>query len=458
MTFLVKDKEFYKKAAAIAIPISLQSVITIGVNLADTVMVGALGETVLSATAQANQFVNIFQICCMGLGMGASVLTARFWGMKDITSLKKAFSIMLRLCTFLAIAAFMLPTLVCPERIMRLYVKEEEVIAEGIRYLKWMVPCYLLQGLALTCTIVLRSVGQVRIPLFSSIGAFFLNIFFNYIFIFGKLGAPEMGIEGAGAGTLIARVFEFVFICGYLFFIDKKICYRIKDITMKCGDLLRTYVNICLPVFVSDTLLALGNSAVAIVMGYIGKNFVSANSITVVTQQLSTVLIQGICHASCIMTGHTLGEGDRDKAMDHAWTFVTLSFIVGIVGGGIIMLISNPVINCYNITDETKTIAQELMSSIAIIVVFQSMNSILTKGVLRGGGDTKFLMAADILFLWIMSIPLGALAGLYWHLDAFWIYFLLKIDQVVKSIWCIFRLKGGKWIKDVKRNELESIE
>lgn len=450
MKLFVKDKEFYKKAAAIAIPISLQSVITIGVNMADTVMVGTLGETSLSATSLATQFVNIFQICCMGLGMGASVLTARFWGMQDIKSLKKTISLMIRLTAFLALIVFTLPTIFIPGGIMKLYSNDAAVIAEGIRYLHWMIPCYLLQGLALTCTIVLRSVGQVSVPLYSSIGAFFVNIFFNYIFIFGKLGLPAMGVDGAGAGTLIARLFEFIFICGYLFFVDKKITYRFKDLFVKCSDLLKTYITISMPVFVSDTLLALGNSAVAMVMGHIGKSFVSANSITVVTQQLSTVLIQGICHASCIVTGHTLGEGHKEKAQDEAWTFLGLAMAVGAVGAVIIIAIATPVINFYNITEETKLIAHELMNSIAIIVIFQSMNSILTKGVLRGGGDTKFLMVADILFLWILSIPLGALAGLVWHLDAFWIYFLLKIDQVVKSIWCVFRLRSGKWIKTFK--------
>ncbi|MBO7334356.1 MAG: MATE family efflux transporter [Lachnospiraceae bacterium] len=450
MKLFVKDPDFYKKAAQIAIPISLQSMITIGVNLADNVMVGKLGETTLSATSLANQFVGIFQICCMGLGMGASVLTARFWGMKDIPSLKKALSLMIRLCAFLAIVVFTIPTLLFPASIMRLYTNEAPVVAEGLRYFKWIFPCYILQGLALTCTIVLRSVGQVKIPLFSSIGAFFVNVFFNYILIFGKLGLPAMGIEGAALGTLIARIFEFIFICGYLLFIDKKISYRVSDIFIKCGDLLKTYISISMPVFVSDTLLALGNSAVAMVMGRIGQNFVSANAITVVTQQLSTVLIQGICHASCIVTGHTLGEGYKEKAQDEAWTFLGLSMVIGLVGSVIILIISTPIINFYNITDETKAIAHELMNSIALIVVFQSMNSILTKGVLRGGGDTKFLMAADILFLWVLSIPLGALAGLIWHLDAFWIYFFLKIDQIVKSVWCIFRLRSGKWIKVIK--------
>ena len=208
-------------------------------------------------------------------------------------------------------------------------------------------------------------------------------------------------------------------------------------------------MSVSLPVFVSDTLLALGNSAVAMVMGRIGTGFVSANSITVVTQQLSTVLIQGISHAGCIVTGHTLGRGEREKAQEQAWTFLMLGLIIGLFAGGLIWLISGPVISFYNITEETEQIAQQLMDAIALIVVFQAMNSIMTKGVLRGGGDTRFLMVADILFLWLVSIPLGAIAGLYLELPAFWIYLFLKLDQVIKAFWCIFRLRGGKWIKAV---------
>ncbi len=458
MELFVKDKSFYKQAAAIALPISLQSVISIGVNMADMVMVGSLGENILSAVSQANQFVGIYHICCMGIGMGASVLTARFWGMKDITSLKKTVTIMLRICILLAITVFMIPTIFAPGFLMSIYTKEAAVIAEGILYYRWMIPCYLLQGLSLTCTIVLRSVGQVKIPLFSSIGAFFVNILFNYAFIFGKFGAPKMDIQGAGIGTMVARLFEFCFICGYFFIIDKKICYRIKDIFMKCKDLVHNYITVSLPVLVSDTLLALGNTTVAIIMGRIGKNFVSANAITAVTQQLTTVLIQGVCHASCIMTGHTLGRGDKEGAQKQAWTFLSLSAVIGVFAGGVILIISRPIIELYNITDETKMIAQQLMNSIAFILVFQSMNSILTKGVLRGGGDTKFLMIADILFLWVVSVPLGALAGLYWHLDAFWIYFFLKTDQIIKAVWCIFRLRSRKWIKVISAKEKEYAE
>ena len=404
MQGFVKEKEFYKQAACIAIPISLQSVITIGVSMMDNIMVGALGETALSAVALANQFIGIYQIGCMGIGMGASVLTARFWGMKDITSLKKVVTIMFRICIGLALLVFMAPTLLIPDRLMRIYTEEAEVIAQGVLYYRWMVPCYLLHGLTLTSTLILRSAGQVQIPLVSSAGAFFVNIFFNYIFIFGKLGAPKMGVQGE-------------------------------------------YIRVALPVVISDTLLALGNTAAAMVMGRIGSGFVSANSITAVIQQISTVLIQGICHAGCIITGHTLGRGEQEKAQEQAWTFLWLGAIVGAAGAGVILLIRSYVIGLYNITPETKQIAWKLMDAIALIVVFQSVNGVMTKGVLRGGGDTRFLMVADVLFLWIVSVPLGALAGLYWHLDVFWIYVFLKLDQVIKAVWCVFRLKSRKWIK-----------
>ncbi len=442
------DKHFYKQVAAIALPISAQSLITIGVNMTDTVMLGKLGETALSASALANQFISIFQICCMGIGMGASVLTSRFWGMQDKHSLRKAVTIMLRLC-FVFGLAFTLATVITPDGLMRIYTNDPEIIQAGASYFRWSIPCYWLLGFSLTCTIVLRSVGQVRLPLICSICAFFINVFFNYVFIFGAFGAPRMEIAGAALGTVIARVFEFCFICGYFLFVDKRVGYRLKHLAMKCRDLVGDYLSISIPVLVSDTLLGLGNSAVAMVMGRVGATFVAANSITTVTQQLSTVFIQGIGNASSIITGHTLGQGELDKAQRQGFTFLGLGFVVGLLGGLLIMIISGPVISFYDITAETKGIAEQLMIAVGFIVIFQSMNSILTKGVLRGGGDTKFLMVADILFLWVASVPLGALAGLVWHMPAFWIYTFLKIDQIIKAVWCVFRLSSKKWIKRI---------
>lgn len=444
-----KDKAFYKNVAKIAIPIALQGLITQGVNLMDTVMVGALGETQLSSVSLANQFINIYHIFCMGIGMGASVLVARYYGMKDNSSLKKTITIMLRLCISLA-ALFCILTMLFPSQIMKIYTVESDIIRLGVRYLKYSLISYFFLGLSLTCTIVLRNVGQVKIPLYTSIAAFFVNVGANYIFIFGKLGVPEMDVAGAAIGTLIARVFEFCVICGYLFLYDKKINYRLKNLFEPVGVLWREYIRISIPVLISDGILALGNNSVAMVIGRLGKSFVAANAVTAVTQQLSSVMTQGFSQAGAIVTGYTLGEGDRKKAYEQGWAFLGIGFVFGAIAAIIINAISLPMISAYNLSTETQKIARELMLSISIIVVFQATNSIMTKGVLRGGGDTKMLMLADNLFLWIASLPLGIIAGLVLGLPAFWIYFALKFDQVLKAFWCVYRLNSGKWIKKIR--------
>jgi len=443
-------KELYLKMAKIAIPISLQQLITVGINLMDTIMLSSMGDAQLSASSQASQFITLFQICCMGIGMGASVLTSRFWGMKDMNSLKKAVTIMLRFCLVFA-TAFTIATIAVPALIMRIYTPEAEIIEYGVIYLRWMIPTFYCMGLSLTCTIVLRSVGQMKIPLLCSIFAFFVNVFCNWVFIFGKLGAPRMEIAGAALGTLIARIFELLFICGYFFFRDQRIQYRLRSLFTNCRDLVHEYFRVSIPVLISDSLLALGNNAVAMIMGRIGQAFVAANSVTMVVQQLSSVLTQGISNASGIITGHTMGEGDYDKAQKQGYTFLILGFLIGCGAALVILLLRTPIINYYEVSAEAKAIAWELMDAIIIIVIFQAMNSILTKGVLRAGGDTKFLMLGDILFLWVASIPLGYLAGLVFHWSSFWVYTMLKIDQIIKCVWCYFRLRSGKWLKKINK-------
>lgn len=442
------SKRLYKEMFKIAIPVSLQQLITVGINLMDTIMLGKMGDAQLSASSLAGQFINLFMICCMGIGMGASVLTSRYWGMKDENSLKKAITIMLRFCLVFS-TVFTLATVIAPSLIMRIYTNDAEIINYGVLYLRWLIPTYYCLGLSLTCTIVLRTVGQVRIPLTCSIIAFFVNVFANWVFIFGKLGAPRMEIAGAAVGTLISRVFELLFICGYFFFIDKRIKYRLRHVFMRARDLVGEYFRISLPVLISDSLLALGMNAVGMIMGRIGKEFVAANAVTTIVQQLSSVLTQGVSNASGIITGHTMGRGDYEQAQTEGYTFLIMGLLIGLLAAVIIAVLRTPIINFYDISNEAKAIAGDLMDAIIIIVVFQCMSSILTKGVLRAGGDTKFLMVGDILFLWVASIPLGALAGLVLHWSAFWIYIMIKIEHIIKSIWCIFRLRSGKWLKKI---------
>lgn len=449
MQLFVRNKKFYQTLAALALPIAAQQMISVGVNMADNIMLGQLGETAMSSATLANNFISMFQIMCMGFGMGASVLTSRFYGMKERESMKKAVNIMFRL-EFIVAMLFSLATAAFSAQIMGLFTNEEAIIQAGCGYLLISIPCYLLNGYALTTSLILRSVGKATVPLISSICSFFINIFFNWVFIFGNLGAPRMEVNGAAVGTLLARIVEFLVTMGYLFFKDENIQLRLRDLLMNTRDLYGEYIRISVPVLVSDTLLGLGNMAVATVMGHVGASFVAANAITTVTMQLATVVIQGISQASCTITGITLGEGKYEKAQQQGITFAAIGFLVGTVGCIIILVLRGVIIDAYRIQPETKALAYELMDAVAVVVLFQSANSILTKGVLRGGGDTRFLMVADILFLWIGSIPLGALAGLVFHWPGFWIYIMLRIDQFIKAIWCLFRLKSGKWIKKIK--------
>ncbi len=420
-----------------------------GSDYMNSAMVGQLGETALSAAALGNQFIMLFQICCMGIGMGATVLTARFWGQQDFVSLKKTVTIALRVATIFALI-FTAINIITPSGIISLYTNDTAVIAEGATYLRWSTVTFFLVGISLVTTQMLRSVGGAVIPLIASVIALFVNLGANYMLIFGELGAPKMGVAGAALGTCLARGVEFCIILGVFFFREKKIAYRLKHLLMPCKDLLPEYIRISLPVLISDALLGFGNTALAMVMGRIGPVFVAANSITTVTAQLTTVVTQGLSFAGNVVTGRTLGEGKKDKAQKQGYTFFFIGIAFGCLSALIITLISQPIINSYNVTAETKAVATQLMSAISITIIFLAANNILTKGVLRGGGDTKFLMAADILFLWVLSIPLGIFAGLVWHLPPFWIYICLMADQFVKAVWCIFRLRSGKWIKKIK--------
>lgn len=424
-------------------------------------MVGSLGEAQLSATSLANSFISIYHIFCMGIGMGASVLISRYWGMKFIEperaaiSLKKTICIMLRITLFLA-AIFALATLFFAGPIMKTYTADESIISYGIVYFRYSIITYFFLGLSLVCTIALRSVGQVKLPLYVSFGAFSINLIANYALIFGKFRFPQMGVAGAALATLISRIFETAIICGYLFFRDDKITFRLKNLFMKTGDLLGEYIRISIPVLVSDAILAFGNNAVAMVIGRLGQTFVAANAITSVTQQVSSVVIQGVCQSGAIVTGQTLGKGDKDRTMEQGYGFLGLGFLLGILSSLTILIISPFVIKSYNVTEQTALTARQLMNAISIIILFQATNSIMTKGVLRGGGDTKMLMLADNVFLWILSIPLGIIAGFVFHLSPFWIYICLKFDQISKAVWCVLRLRSGKWIKKIQLNKVES--
>ncbi|NLJ25063.1 MAG: MATE family efflux transporter [Firmicutes bacterium] len=458
MGILVRDKEFYRTALLIAVPVVAQQTINIGVNLADTVMLGSLGEIPISGSSLANQFFFIFNVLCLGMGGGAAVMTGQYWGADDRKSIHKTMALLFRICAAVALIfsalAFFLPT-----QILSIYTNDLAVVESGARYLKLLAFAFLFHGLNLTSIIVLRTVGLARLGFYTSCLSLLINVSFNWIFIFGNLGAPRLEIVGAALATVIARIVEFSVTFGYLLFVDERIMFRIRDLLTRVDtDIVQQFLHTAVPVIISDGLLVLGGNALAMIMGRMGKEMVAANTITSVTVQLSTVFNMGLASTSSVMTANAVGRGDFDQAQEQGVTFLVLSMLIGGLGCIVINLLKPYIVNFYDVSAETKIIATQLMTVVGFLVIFQTIQSVMTKGVLRGGGDTRFLMVADVLFLWVSSIPLGYLAAFVWELPPYVVYCFLRVDHIAKSIWCIFRLRSRKWIKRVRiENHVNSL-
>lgn len=445
---LVKDKQFYKSATVIAIPIALQGVVSIANNMLDTVMVGSLGEVALSATSLASQIFFFLMILNFGLGGGAAVLSAQYWGKEDTESIRRLISIVHKISLGISLI-FMVAAVSIPETLLRIYTNDPQIIEKGIPFLRLVAVMYPVFSLMTTTSIVMRTVGLVRVPFIANFISFFVNAFFNYTFIFGKFGAPALGVTGAAVGTLLARYVEFFIVYGYLIFTDQRIQFKVKYYLHWCTDIFKKYIATGINVLISDAFLAFGVSALSMIMGRMGASMVAANSIANIVAQFSTILLGGLASASSIITGNTIGRGEYVKAKEQGITFTVLGLFIGIAGALLILLIKPYSVAIYNVSDETKQITFQLLNAMALLIVFQSMGVVLTKGVLRGGGDTKFLLLADILFLWIVSIPLGAYMGLIVKAAPGIVYLCLKVDEVLKALWCLFRLKGDKWVKDI---------
>ena len=453
----MKDKEFYKNILKISIPIAMQSLINVGVSMTDTMMLGRFGEITLSGAALANQFCFMFLIINFGLGGGVGVLSGQFWGNKDIISINKVLSLLVKLSfsfgvLFLFIGQFL------PYQVMSIYTNEIEVINEGASYLKIVSLAFIFQGISTTTSILFRTLKTVKPALFASIISFFINIFLNWVFIFGNLGMPSLGIKGAAIATLSSRIFEFIFVLIYVLKIDNKIKFRIKYLFEFDKEIFSKYLKVGSPVLISDIILGLGINMVSVIMGQMGSDMVSANSISSVVLQFTNVFLMGVSNASGVITGNTVGEKNYDLAFIRGKIFLFMAIILGCFSSVVIYFMKYIIVDFYNVTDHTKSIAYSLMNATSFLVIFMSVSHVLTKGVLRAGGDTKFLMIADVLFLWVVAIPLGYFAGVVYNLPYGLVLICLKIDEIIKSTWCVFRLFSKKWIKNISLEDSDIIE
>ncbi len=452
--FELRNKSFYQKTLMLMAPIIVQQLISVGINFMDNLMVGSFGETQIAAVSFSDQVYSLFQFICMGLGSGAVVLSSQFWGRKETDSIRRVSSIALRLTALLCVL-FTVATVGFPQLILRAFTNETAVIETGDLYLRLVGITFLMAGLSSTATYLLRSVGQIRIPLIGSSVAFVLNVFFNWVFIFGKLGAPRLELVGAAVGTIIARLFELCFVFGYFLLRDRRIGFRPNHLLLSGGQLWRPYFRYGLPVLISDTLLGVSLALTGTIIGHMGEMATAASSIVLAVVKLVDIFSSGMAGASAVVVGNTIGQGDIPRAKREGNSYMVLSFILGLVVVIPLLLLGRPLLSLYNISDQTRDMAYAMLCWTCVWMPLQANAYMTSKGVLRGGGDTRFILVADSLLVWVFSIPVGALAGLVWHASPVLVYVILRVQFPLKGIICLVRYISGKWIQVIPSGQIQ---
>ncbi|MBO3360694.1 MATE family efflux transporter [Clostridium perfringens] len=455
---ITRDKRFYRLLFSIALPIAVQNLITFMVSMVDTLMVGALGEIQLSAVSIANNLFFVLTILMFGLAGGSNIMISQYWGKGNVKTIHKILAIMYRVCLLIT-GIFIFIALFLPRYFMGIFTTDKAVIDFGASYLRIVCIGYLFYSIT-NCTIMmLRSVKTVSISIIVYTASLVVNSILNWIFIFGNLGAPELGIRGAAIATVCARITEFSIVLVFMFIYERKIGLKIEHLLKLDKEILKDYVGLCTPVLCNELLWAIGASMISVIVGRMGTEVVAANSINGVAHQFVTVFIFGMSNATAVIIGNTIGEGKKEKAKEYAYSIGIFSVVMGCISGLMILLIKPFVVNFYNVSYSTKLIAMEIMTVTSGIIVFQSLASNFMMGVLRGGGDAKFVLINDLIFMWLVAIPGGFFVAFVLELPVALVFLVIKCDEILKSLTSVYRVISGKWVNDVTKDyEFEEVK
>lgn len=455
---ITRDKRFYRLLFSIALPIAVQNLITFMVSMVDTLMVGALGGIQLSAVSIANNLFFVLTILMFGLAGGSNIMISQYWGKGNVKTIHKILAIMYRVCLLIT-GIFIFIALFLPKYFMGIFTTDKAVIDFGASYLRIVCIGYLFYSIT-NCTIMmLRSVKTVSISIIVYTASLVVNSILNWIFIFGNLGAPELGIRGAAIATVCARITEFSIVLVFMFIYERKIGLKIEHLLKLDKEILKDYVGLCTPVLCNELLWAIGASMISVIVGRMGTEVVAANSINGVAHQFVTVFIFGMSNATAVIIGNTIGEGKKEKAKEYAYSIGIFSVVMGCISGLMILLIKPFVVNFYNVSYSTKLIAMEIMTVTSGIIVFQSLASNFMMGVLRGGGDAKFVLINDLIFMWLVAIPGGFFVAFVLELPVALVFLVIKCDEILKSLTSVYRVISGKWVNDVTKDyEFEEVK
>lgn len=448
MKMMARDGIFLKKAVRIALPVAMQGMLNTIVNLVDTMMIGALGATAIAAVGLANKVFFVFTLLVFGIVSGSGVLAAQYWGNGDIKNIKKVVGLALTLAVAASIA-FLVPAVVCPETVMRIFTASEDAIQVGAGYLTIVALSYPATAVSNTFVAMLRATGRVKAPVVISSCTIFINIFFNYTFIYGNFGAPAMGAAGAALATLMARLAEALSIILVVYLGKAPVAARFKEMFGYSKEFLVQFFSTTSPVIANEFIWGLGTTLYSLAYGRMGNDAVAAITIATTIQDIVTVLFQGLSAATAVIMGNEMGAGKLKRAERYAKNFLILQFIVTILGALFCVAIRWQIIGVYNITPEIAESVSRCIIVFALFMPFKMFNYVMVVGILRSGGDTKMCLLLDCSGVWMIGVPMAFLGGLFFGFPIHIVYAMVMLEEVYKAVFGYWRYKQKKWLRNL---------
>lgn len=445
---MIKNKELLIKVLPIAVPIALQNLISSSINFADVFMIGKLGEASLAAVGLSNQITFLLNLLLFGITSGAGVMTAQYWGKKDIISIKKVLGLAMLLSITCAII-FFLGAFFIPEKLLKIYTHDQEVINLGINYLKTISLSYFVYAVSFVYVLQLRAITITKITVISAFASLVVNVFLNYVLIYGKFGFKAYGVVGAGMAMVIARLFELVIILSAVYYNKYPLAAKFNELLGFSKEFVSRYFKISLPVILNESIWALGINCYSMIYARMSTEAVATVNVVSSIERIVFVGFIGLANASGVIIGNTIGEGDDERAKEYGYIFEKMALILGVSLAIVMGLITIPILNVYELKPETYQMAKITLFILCFILPLKSINCTTIVGVLRGGGDTKFALYIDVAALWIISVPFAYFGGLVFGLPVYLVYLLASSEEIIKLIFGLKRVFSNKWIHNV---------
>lgn len=456
MAVFTKDRSFYRSLVTLAVPISLQNLVTFAVSFADNVMIGSLGDDAISGVYIGGQLQSVLQMFVGGIEGAILILAAQYWGKKDTQSIRKVVSIGIKF----ALAVGLLSSLVAvlfPQWVIRAFTTEPGVIQEGAAYVQIVGFTYLFFSVSQVMIAAMRSVETARIGLYISCMALVINVCLNYVFIFGHFGFPAMGVRGAALATLVSRILEMCVGVGYVFFVDKKLRFGLKDLLHTDRQLLRDFIRYGLPVIGGQVVWAINSLANTKILGYYSAGVIAAASITGMLHNLVYVWMNGMSSAVGIITGKTVGAGQYEKMKEYSKTVQMIFLFVGLISGAAVFLARDGFISLYNASPEAQAYSRQFINVISVTIIGTCYQAACLFGLVKCGGDISFVFKNDTIFVFLVVIPSSLLA--MWLGAPPWVVFAcLKCDQILKCFVAIVKINRYNWMKNLTRDNTSQEE